>query len=251
MYQISRLRVFGALATLLTVLVSGCGGDTPSGDVATLEDAGQESGGAAKPDWNPVDPPTTFDVQRSVEIPVKRSTAHSVTEIPDVASVLFDQTTLYVAGTNELLIVDAVAGQTMSTITPDGEPIREEGSQSVAPPVLATVGGERLVLVPFVVKLPSQGTSKARNGIELVAISVDSGGRVWNTVVTLPAEQSGSPQNTAYIAGIQDTTLVLGTEHAGTYAVDLQTRTEAWRDEDLGDATLAAGVVVGQRTLPD
>ncbi|MBT8225563.1 MAG: hypothetical protein HKP61_19500 [Dactylosporangium sp.] len=247
-----RLRVLGATAAVLTLLVSGCGGDKPDVRMVDPQGSGAAADQGSKPDRKAYDPPVKFDAGGAVSAPVEEPYQSTmVNRTLSVASMLLDGTTLYAAGASQLEIIETETGEVTSTIRPDRDS-PWKGSDGVAGrPVLATVGGERLLLVPFTVKMPGEGTAKATAGIELVAVSTKTGKRAWDMMIDLPAVEAEDLKDTySFIVGVEGSLLVLRASAVGTHVVDLEKRKEVWHNEDFPAGAVAAGVVVGTLT-PD
>ncbi|MFD9410120.1 PQQ-binding-like beta-propeller repeat protein [Streptomyces sp. NPDC059989] len=167
--------------------------------------------------------------------------------------------TAYVATTDRLLVFDTTNQQTRQTIRPEGgEPISTltRGERNRAAPPVVTEGDSPLVLAPFLIRQAGAGTQAARDSAELVATDAKTGKAAWRLSLPLPDWTKGAPEPlTASVVGAAGNVAVVTLAHkdtvftnaSTTYAIDLTARRVLWSQEMFSAATLAGGVVVGEK----
>ncbi|MER6445501.1 PQQ-binding-like beta-propeller repeat protein [Streptomyces venezuelae] len=169
------------------------------------------------------------------------------------------ETMAFVATTDRLLVFDTTNQETRETIRPEGgEPISTltRGERNRAAPPVVTEGASPLVLAPFLIRQAGVGTQAARDSAELVATDAKTGKVAWRLSLPLPDWAKGAPEPlTASVVGAAGNVAVVTLAHKGTvftnasttYAIDLTGRRVLWSQETFRAATIAGGVVVGEK----
>ncbi|MFI9721153.1 PQQ-binding-like beta-propeller repeat protein [Streptomyces sp. NPDC052396] len=160
------------------------------------------------------------------------------------------RTTAYVASADRLQAVDTTTGRVRATVEPQRKPLGNNGGTfdrtSVPPPVIADFHGKSLVVMPFLVQIPSSGTTPSGTALEMVYVNAENGTREWRTETVLPAWAGNSfgKVTTAVVSADRGIAVVRVSddEHGITYAVSLDTRQTLWQ-KDLAAAAAADGVV--------
>ncbi len=169
--------------------------------------------------------------------------------------------TAYVATTDRLLVFDTTNQVTTATIRPEaGEPITKlaPNERNEAAPPVVTEGTTPLVLAPFLVRQMQTGTQAPRTVTELVAADAKTGKVAWRLPLPVPewTKSKSSPESlTVSVAGSSGNVAVLVLGHKGsvitnastTYAIDLSDRRVLWSQDNFRAATVADGVVVGEK----
>jgi hypothetical protein len=260
------------MAVAAPMTIGGCGSEDSSSTDALgveLEQPGTQADGDGDPatgteeaptdttpeiEWQSFDPPVVFDTASAIEFPPDTvdTAVGYINDFPfPPLPVTLDGTTIYAAGPAVMETIDADTGQIVSSMHPEETPLWGDNSYRtwVSPPLLATTAGEEVAIAPFSVSLPGSGTTNATAAIELIAMSTTSGERAWSMVIDTPTidPTGGFESGPVYIAGLEGDTLVLAVPAEATYAVDLTTRTELWRDESFAAISLHQGLAVGAR----
>lgn len=219
-----------------------------------------------KPLRKAFDPPRTFDAASAVEMPSEAiaskvnlagSTAHPL-------PVVLHETTAYIAAPTQLLVVDTDTGEVTSQVTPRHEPLHSGdsgpfvGSNPAEAPALVEIEDKKLVVAPFVVRIPGTGTTQARRAMELVALDAADGTQVWNVDIPLSdrwsEDSSWSSPVTAAVAGVHGRIAVFNvfaTDSYETYAVDLASKRALWTKDRFRAGAVAGETVVGTMTEDD
>jgi len=270
-----RLALTLTVALTAGAVLAGCAGKDgsprPTGPAAPTS-----SGEAAKPDRKAFHPPTKFDATLGVRLPSQASRGHISLggDLTGRLPVRLEGTDVYVAAVDSLQIVDGLTGRVKQTIAPKGKPVRTfaeidrnpvVGGNPAAEPVLATIGGKRVVAVPFLVVSAGAGTARDTQRVEVIAVDVATGRLATTVEVDLgrwaTPEEYGDP-DVATLFGNGGPTMVLrvdrgrgswtGTEiyssHADSRGIDLSTGKVTWTRTDFSAAGIAGDVVVGRVT---
>jgi hypothetical protein len=245
------------LVVLALVSASGCGGQGGHARSGASPSSAVSGAGMS------FDPPTRFDTHSAVTLP-KESGGGRISlgrQVEGALPIALYKTAAYVASPDRLQVVNTLTGKVEAVNKPDHEPANTPGSgvfvgeDPTTPPTVVNVGGTALVLVPFVVKVPGQGTTPARRAVELVGVDAQSGRKAWSTMLELaPWANEESTTVTAAAVGTAGNTLVVrvfaisdgGSE--ATYAIDLQTRRIVWKQERFGAYAVTGTAVVGAAT---
>lgn len=249
-----------ACTAVVLAAVAGCSGSGSSGAATPAGPAGT-SGSAAPPARPAFDPPTRFDAASGVALPVEAAIGKvdgsGTVDYP--LPVLLYGTRAYVASPDRVQVVDTTSGQVVATVRPQHRPaaaalspLDPAGSNPADAPVLATVAGRTLVLYPFVVTVPGQGTTPSHRAVELVALDPATAGTAWTVQVDL-APWASEPTTTvaATAVGVGGQTAVIrvrqfdGRGSQATYAVDLATRRPTWNRQQFGGYAVTDTTVVG------
>jgi outer membrane protein assembly factor BamB len=253
------VRLVGCAMVALVVTTSGCGisikKKAPTRPGAT--------GAATAPGRVAHDPPTKFDPASRVALPSEVNPPRSVvggTFDPPPPPILLEGSTAFVAAPTRLLVIDTATGRTKATISPRHEPMNagpQVGSEPAEGCVLVDVDGKKLVVVPFVTKVPGLGTTPARSVLEVFAVAAATGRPVWDTQLELaPGTATDATSVSAAAVGAAGRTVVVRVLDRSndfardTYAVDLASRRIAWHRAGF-DAGAVAGAVVAGRLAYD
>ncbi|MEU9802735.1 PQQ-binding-like beta-propeller repeat protein [Streptomyces sp. NPDC051000] len=167
--------------------------------------------------------------------------------------------TAHVATTDRLLVFDTTNQLTKATIRPEGgeaiSTLTPNERNQAAPPVV-TEGASPLVLAPFLVSKAGVGTQAARGAAELVAADAVTGKVAWRLSLALPGwTKDVSDPLTISVVGTSGNVAVVTLAHRNsvvanastTYAINLTDRRVLWSQDTFTAATIAGGVVVGEK----
>jgi hypothetical protein len=255
-------------------VLAGCSGeDGSAGPTGPAGPAAPASGGeAAKPARKAFHPPTKFDGTSGVKLPSQASRGHINVggDLIGRLPILLEGTDVYVAAVDSLQVVDGLTGRVKQTFTPKGKPVRTfaeidripiVGGNPAAEPVPATIGGKRVVAVPFLVASAGSGTAKDTQRVEVIGVDVATGQLAATVEVDLgqwaTPEEYGDP-DVATLFGNGGPTVVLRVDrgtgsdiyssHADSRGIDLATGKVTWTQADFSAAGIAGDVVVGRVT---
>ncbi|MEU6234006.1 PQQ-binding-like beta-propeller repeat protein [Kitasatospora sp. NPDC047058] len=230
-------RIASAAAVLLLVGSCSSGGGQGGGNGrattgasgATTATAAPTPSASATPRRS-FDPPSAFDRAKGVPLPVEAK----------ASAVLLDGLTAYLPAKEGLRAVDLTTGQVVGT-APTQQP-----AGLAETPVLAEVGGRRLVIGSFPEIVRGQGTSVDHAVAELVAMDAGTRAPAWSLPLDLP--QGFAEYKYATLLGVRGTTAVLAvsdSDHGAVLAVDLAARKTLWTQNGFFGAALTEGQVVG------
>ncbi|MFD0274732.1 PQQ-binding-like beta-propeller repeat protein [Kitasatospora sp. NPDC127111] len=177
------------------------------------------------------DPPSAFDRAKGVPLPVEAK----------ASAVLLDGLTAYLPAKAGLEAVDLTTGKVVGTA-----PTQQPASLAETP-VLAEVGGKRLVIGSFPELVRGQGTSVDHGIAELVAMDAGTHGPAWSLPLDLP-QGIAAEYKYATLLGVRGTTAVVAvsdSDHGAVLAVDLVARKTLWTQNGFFGAALTEGQVVG------
>ncbi|MFD6821467.1 PQQ-binding-like beta-propeller repeat protein [Streptomyces sp. NPDC060085] len=157
-------------------------------------------------------------------------------------------TVAYALSTGEVRAVSVLNGKRLWNVKPQGQPTRDtrysiDGDSS---PHFVEVQGQKAVLAAFSITEPGTGTTPDRPLIELTAIAVDSGKRLWTTAIERP---TGKEEGEPFIAGATATTAVLtfgSDDDAVSVGVSLLTRKATWTRKGFFASFVDGNTVVGR-----
>jgi hypothetical protein len=228
-------------STVVTILLlASCGlvvacGDEPPGP----------GGSAQAPDgalgWPRFDPPTRFQVAKGVELP----------EGVIADNVLLHGTKAFAGVDEGLLPVDLPTGEPGDLVKPERAPlpvfgnIRDGRQRS---PVLADLGGRPVVVVPLLVTIPAQGTTRGGSGIDVVVADAVTGKQISVVQVDLADDDinnfsvEGSQVSVVAVSG---SIVVLSVGDRQCVVLDLAAGKETWRRRQFQPGALVGDTVIG------
>lgn len=117
-----------------------------------------------------------------------------------------------------------------------------------APPLIATVGGQQVAMVGYVVQVPGKGTIPPSAAVELDAVDAHAH-RLWRALAPLPVQPSDiGGQPTVTLAGIAGRYVAVvvgdGQDNYRTVGFDLTSRKGIWQN-----ASFVAGAVAGETVV--
>lgn len=236
-----RARFVGAVLSVMISLTAGCAGDGGKTSPSPTESP-SPSGSPTGLTWAPFDPPTKFDSTAAFALGTQESSA----------DVLLHGTNAFLATPTDLRSFDLTTQTMEEPIRPErppvgGDPQEVRVSAVRHTPVLAEVAGRPVVVVPYPVTIPAQGTTRAAPGLDLLVVDAES--RKPLPTVTLgfadDVIRGGFGIQGASVVGVRGSVIVLSIEQGPAVVVDLVTRKILWQNKDvmagalLGDTVLA------------
>lgn len=236
-------------ATALVMVVAGCGG----GSTGTKPAAPPGASTVATAPRRAFDPPTRFDVGSGVRLPDEAlgENINRGGRFQSRVPIRLVGATAFVATPTSLLVVDLRTGGVSSTIGADRETaadsarFRNGQKSSAEPPLTAEVDGAPAVLFPVPVTMPGQGTSAARDAVEIITVAAGTGRKLGTVDVELLPPVSGlqGPLNPAVVAVVGGIAVLRADR--STYAVDLAAKKTVWAKAGFEAVAVTDGVVVG------
>lgn len=238
-----------APTVLVVAVLASCGGGSP-GNKPTAPPGAPTAATAPRPAF---DPPTRFDVGSGVRLPddaLGENFNHGG-RFQSRVPIRLVGATAFVATPTSLLVIDATTGRVNSTIEADRQPaadsdrFRNGQKNRAEPPLTAEIDGAPVVLFPVPVTIPGQGTSAARDAVEIITVATGSGKKLGAVDVELlpPVSSLQRPLNPA-VVGVVGAIAVLRADRS-TYAVDLAAKKTLWSKSGFDAVAVADGVVVG------
>jgi hypothetical protein len=231
-------------STVVTVvLLASCGLVTGCGDQSAGSD--RPSGGTAQAEaakgWPRFDPPTRFEVAKGVELP----------EGITAENVLLHGTKAFAGVDEGLLPVDLPTGKPGTLVKAARPPLPVFGNirdGRLRTPVLAELGGRSVAVVPLLVTIPAQGTTRAGHGIDVVVADAATGEPV--SVVQLDLADDDVDDLTVegsqvLVTGVSGSLVVLLVGDGLGVVLDLATGKETWRRRQFRPGALIGDTVVG------
>lgn len=159
----------------------------------------------------------------------------------------------FVAAPDNVQAVNALTGDTVRRIKPEGNPVGKVGAagddNAAQAPFIARSGNSAHLLVPFLVEVAGTGTQADHTALEVTASDADSAKTLWRLPVRLPDwVDESSDRLTALAVGVSGHTAIVRVsddEHAVAYGIDLEARRRVWTKDDYRAEAVAGGNVVG------
>ncbi|MQS06003.1 hypothetical protein [Streptomyces alkaliphilus] len=196
-----------------------------------------------------------------------------MTVLPEVEGsglpVLLTGRVAYVRTQANLQVVDLASGEVLEVITPE-HPARTVNAAEyqqefyalppidIAAPVTAEIQGTPVVLAPFHVRIPGQGTIAPHEAIELLVVTVDEAQVIWRMVIDLPAwaepNARAAPTSTVRVVGTSGGMAVLTlsennrigpSKRSISFSVDLDSQKVVWERDGFAGAAVSGDIVVG------
>ncbi|MCC3764075.1 PQQ-like beta-propeller repeat protein [Glycomyces sp. TRM65418] len=244
-------------ATLCCLAASGLLLGACSEDSGTIDEPAEESASAEETepeiDAAAFDPPMQFDTGAGVPLPQEAGAGNinlagnAVQPLP----VALSGTKAFIASANQLQIVDTRIAEILPAITPQsGTPMDPAisvfaGENPIQAPIVVSLDGKDLVVVPFLTTGEAEGTAVAHQNLEVIAVDAATGEQAFSVVTELPLVQSASYEN-AVVKGESGGVVVVDLDIYGSYtvAVDLAAQAVAW-ESAFATQAVAGDTVVG------
>lgn len=237
----------------LLVAVAGCDSSPSARGHGPVPTAGSVRASRA------YDPPTHFDVARSVGLPPEagQGKVNLAGDVVGALPVTLYRAVAYMAAPDHLQVVDTGSGHVIATIRPSRGTAKPYisgglvGDNPAQPPLLATVENKDLVVVPFTVTISGRGTTPSHQAVDLVAVDAPTGREVSSALVDLEPSASDLTSVSAALVGLDGTTAVLrvttssGSSLPETYAVDLPSGRTVWKKSGFAAYAVAGSTAVG------
>ncbi|SDL20824.1 hypothetical protein SAMN05216298_3062 [Glycomyces sambucus] len=244
------------LAASGLLLASAC-----SDKSGTIEDPAEESAATSDEaveeiEADPFDPPMRFDTAAGVPLPEEAAAGNinlagnAVQPLP----VALSGTKAFIASADRLQIVDAATAEALPAIVPEsGTPMDPAltvfaGDNPIQAPIVVTLDGKDLVVVPFLTTGEAVGTAVAHQSLELVAVDAATGAEAFRVVseLPIPEEDAEGRYANAVAKGESGGVVVVDLDvyPAYTVAVDLNAQAVAW-EQVFATEAVAGDTVVG------
>lgn len=236
-----RTRFAGVAVSVLIGLTAGCTGDDKDAGGAAAKPSGSASPSVAP--WVAFDPPTRFDAVPAIAMGTQQH----------AEDVLLHGTNAFLATPADVKTFDLTIQGAQQSVRPERPPVGTDPDETRLeavhhPPVLAEVAGRPVVVVPYPVTIPAQGTTREAPGLDLLLIDAQT--RQPMPTMTIDFTDSDVPGSFGVsfvtVAGVRGATIVLSIHGGPSMAVDLAARTVLWKTTQvtaqalLGDTVLAS-----------
>lgn len=218
---------------LLPLVACSSDGDE-SEPTATQSPPGPSSSGSPDPGPRAYDPPVMFEADGR---PVALRTSYALDgtvayQYDNSGAVNFD---------GSVEAIDLLTGNQLWTVLP-GAPARTLAQE--ARPVVADLGGQRIVVGVVPVTVQGTGTSPDREEIRVLGIDAQTGRQLFNTVLPQPPDPSGVGGALSEIAAVSDRAIIVNV--SGTmFVLDPDTYQLRWQRDSFVGADIDGGVIAG------
>ena len=245
----AHIRVRAAVLAFALAVTAACSAE---GQPTPQAQPGPTSGGPSASTPPPVksfDPPRTF---ATTGVPLPALTPSTVQQDP-VVPVTLVGTTAYIAATDSMQVMDTRTGAVLATILPTPAAAAPTGSTAggapVAPTAVISSTGKKLIIAPFTVRAPGQGTTPAHTAVAVTAVDTADNTTAWNMPLPLPGWASSVDENVgATVVGVHDTTLMISVasqNRAAVFAVDIGSHQVLWQKDDFRAGAVAGDSLIG------
>jgi hypothetical protein len=248
-----RARFVGAVLSVMISLTAGCTGE--GGGTSTSPTGSPSPSPSPSPTglaWAPFDPPTKFDPTPAFALGTQDRSE----------DVLLHGTNAFLATPTDLRAFDLTTQRMEEPIKPERPPVGGDPQEArLSPvrhtPVLAEAAGRPVVVVPYPVTIPAQGTTREAPGLDLLVVDAES--RKPLPTITLDftddAIRGDLGISAASVVGVRGSVIVLSIDQGPAVVVDLTSRKTLWQNKDvragalLGDTVLAFTFVNESKVL--